>query len=201
MNISFDEHGLIPAVIQDDQTGAVLMLAWMNAEALTLTNDTRQVHFWSRSRREIWRKGATSGNTLDLVSLAADCDGDALLVKARPSGPVCHTGTDTCWGSGAAGSFARLDGLWNVISERVAERPPGSYTASLVEAGPDRPARKVTEEAVEVLMAARDHAAGEADDHRLAEEVADLIYHLMVLTAERGVDPALIFEVLDQRRR
>lgn len=201
MNITFDTNGLVPAIVQDAETGAVLMLAWMNNEALDLTKETGQVHFWSRSRGEIWRKGATSGNTLELNSLAPDCDGDALLVKAHPRGPVCHTGSETCWGPAAGGSFARLDGLWSRITERVAERPPGSYTASLVDGGPDRVARKVTEEAVEVLMAARDHAAGEADDRRLAEEAADLIYHLFVLSAERGIEPRLILDVLERRRR
>lgn len=200
--VEWDERGLAPAIVQDDRTGRVLMLGWMNAEALSATLESGQVHFWSRSRNELWRKGATSGNTLRLVSLDLDCDADALLVQALPSGPVCHTGTDTCWDDGALGAgFARLERLWAVIADRARSRPEGSYTTSLLAGGPDRTGRKVVEEATEVLLAAKDHAAGIADDGRLAEEAADLVYHLLVALAERGVDPALVLDVLDDRSR
>lgn len=201
-DVAWDERGLAPAIVQDPRTGRVLMLGWMNAEALAATLATGDVHFWSRSRNELWRKGATSSNTLRLAGLDLDCDRDALLVRALPTGPVCHTGTATCWDDGEPGAgFARLERLWEVIADRARERPSGSYTTSLVEGGPDRTGRKVVEEATEVLLAAKDHASGTADDHRLAEEAADLVYHLLVALAERGVDPALVLDVLDERSR
>lgn len=193
---------LVPAVVQDADTGRVLMLAWMNQEAYRLTLETERVTFWSRSRSELWEKGATSGNRLDLVSMAWDCDDDTLLVTARPSGPVCHTGSVTCFDDDPLGpGFGRLDELWAVIADRAANRPEGSYTTSLLEAGPEGAGRKVTEEAVEVLLAAKDHANGDADDLRVAEEVADLLYHTLVTLAERDIDPSLVLEVLAARRR
>jgi phosphoribosyl-AMP cyclohydrolase / phosphoribosyl-ATP pyrophosphohydrolase len=177
----------------------------MNGDALESTLDTGRVTFWSRSRGELWEKGETSGNTLELVEIAADCDNDAILVLARPSGPTCHTGTVSCWPVGTQHwderepGFARLERLWRVIGERARERPAGSYTTRLLEEGPDLPARKVVEEATEVLMAAKDHAGGAADGARLAEEVADLVYHLLVLLRERGVDPAEVLDELGRR--
>lgn len=192
---------LIPAIVQDADTRRVLMMAWMNAEARRLTEETGFVHFWSRSRQELWKKGETSGNTLTLVEIRSDCDHDTLLVLARPAGPACHTGADTCWEQTNDAGFARLERLWSIIDQRATERPEGSYTTKLIDEGPDLPARKVTEEAVEVLMAAKDHAAGEADDHRLAEEIADLIYHLLVVIRERGLDPAVVLDVLAERER
>ncbi|MGF1665860.1 MAG: bifunctional phosphoribosyl-AMP cyclohydrolase/phosphoribosyl-ATP diphosphatase HisIE [Acidimicrobiia bacterium] len=194
-------ENLIPAIVQDVDTRRVLMLAWMNAEARRLTEETGLVHFWSRSRQRLWRKGEESGNVLRLVEIRSDCDDDALLVLARPAGPTCHTGSDTCWAEPVDAGFARLERLWSVIDRRAADRPVGSYTTTLFEKGPDLPARKVVEEATEVLMAAKDHANGVADDHRLAEEMADLTYHLLVLIRERGLEPAAVFDVLAERER
>ncbi len=188
------------AVVQDADTARVLMLGWMNDDAYLRTIETGWVTFWSRSREELWEKGATSGNRLRLVSLVTDCDDDAYLVTARPTGPVCHTGTDTCWGDVDGPSFAALDSLWDVIADRADHRPPDSYTARLLEAGPDGPGRKLVEEAAETLMAAKDHAVGAVDDVRVAEEAADLVYHLLVVLAERKIDPRLVLDVLRQRR-
>lgn len=190
---------LIPAIIQDAATRRVLMLAWMDDEARRLTLDTGEVHFWSRSRRRIWKKGESSGNVLRLVEIREDCDADALLVLVHPTGPTCHTGRDTCWDQANDEGFARLEGLWAVISERARLMPEGSYTTRLLEAGPDLPARKLVEEATEALIAAREHASGEADGRRVAEELADTIYHLLVLAADRDVTPGQVLDVLDER--
>lgn len=198
--IRWDERELVAAVVQHAETAEVLMLGWMNAEALARTRERGRVTFWSRSRRELWEKGETSGNWLELVSVRPDCDGDALLVEAIPHGPTCHTGARTCWGDDGRAGFGGLDNLWDVVSDRAATRPQGSYTVSLLERGPEGPGRKLVEEATEVLLAAKDHAAGAADDRRLAEEAADLVYHLMVVLVERGVEPAQILEVLADRR-
>lgn len=193
------------AVIQDEVTGRVLMLGWMDQEAFDLTVATGQVHFWSRSRQTIWRKGETSGNTLEVVEVRQDCDHDAFLVLVRPTGPVCHTGSVSCFDDGPLGEgFLGLERLWSTITQRVADRPAGSYTVRLVEGGPDLPARKLVEEATEVLIAAKDHATGAnvaTGDLRLAEEMADLVYHLLVVCAERGVPPERFLQVLEQRHR
>ena len=192
---------LVPAIVQDPASGRVLMLAWMNADAFRLTHESGLVTFWSRSRGQLWQKGESSGNRLEFVTAQWDCDSDTLLVTARPSGPVCHTGSVTCFDDAALGAgFARVDGLWEVIADRAMRRPAGSYTTSLLDAGPEGPGRKVTEEAVEVLLAAKDHAGGLADDRRVAEEVADLLYHTLVVLAERGIEPAAVLEVLEERR-
>lgn len=197
-----DTADLLPAVVQDPDSGRVLMLAWMNAEAYGRTLETGFVTFWSRSRQELWEKGATSGNRLTFDSLEWDCDSDTILVFARPTGPVCHTGTVTCFNDTPLGpGLSRLDSLWAVIADRAENLPEGSYTTSLLQAGPEGPGRKVTEEAVEVLLAAKDHAAGAADDRRVAEEVADLIFHALVVLAERKINPALVLDVLAERRR
>lgn len=197
--VAWDENGMVPAVIQDERTGRLLMLAYMNREALDLTLTRRSVHFWSRSRRALWRKGETSGHTLELVEAHLDCDGDTVLVVARPSGPICHTGTDTCFDDGPLGvGFAGLESLWATIRQRAELRPEGSYTTTLLQGGPDLPARKVVEEATEVLIAAKDHAAG-INDHRLAEEMADLVYHLLVVCADRDLDPGAVVSVLAAR--
>ncbi len=216
--ISYDEHGLVPGIVQDATTGRVLMLGYLNAESLERTRATGKVHFWSRSRQELWMKGETSGNVLDLVDLAVDCDGDTLLIRARPAGPTCHTGAASCFEAAAAtgtaaeadaaagdepsaGSepgFAFLDDLWAVIADRARTRPEGSYTARLLAGGVDAAGRKVTEEATEVLLAAKDHATGGRAD-LVAEEAADLLYHLLVLLAERGIDPADVVGVLRRR--
>ena len=197
--VRFDEAGLVPGIVQDADTGRVLMLGYLNAESLRLTAETGFVTFWSRSRRELWRKGETSGNTLALVDIAADCDGDALLIRARPAGPTCHTGAISCFGDAEDRSFAELDALWAVIVSRAAERPPGSYTTALLEGGVDAVGRKVTEEATEVLLAAKDNAVGAGN--RVAEEAADLVYHLLVLLAERNTTPNDLLEELSTRRR
>lgn len=200
--MNYDAEGLVPAVVQDPRTGRVLMLAYMNEESIAATRDTGFVHFWSRSRQELWKKGETSGNTLAFQTLVPDCDGDSLLVSATPAGPACHTGTDTCFDDGELGEgFARLESLWATVLDRVRERPEGSYTASLTGSGPEPAGRKVVEEATEVLLAAKDHAAGTADANRVAEEAADLIYHLLVLLAERGVRPSAVMHVLAERVR
>ena len=198
-DITFDADGLVPAVVQDAATGRVLMVAYMNAASLAATESSGYVTFWSRSRQELWEKGATSGNRLALVSMASDCDGDALLVQATPSGPTCHTGSISCFGDERLQGFASLEDLWTVIADRADERPEGSYTTSLLEQGPEGPGRKIVEEATEVLLAAKDHAKGEADDQRVAEEAADLVYHLLVGLAERGIEPDVMLAELRKR--
>ncbi len=193
---------LLPAIVQDSASGKVLMLAWMNAESYAKTNQTGRVTFWSRSRAELWEKGATSGNTLELVAMRWDCDSDAILVTAEASGPVCHTGSVTCFDDEPLGAgFTGLDELWKVVAARAEHRPVGAYTTRLLSEGPKGPGRKVVEEAVEVLLAAKEHAAGEADDRRVAEEVADLLYHTLVVLAERDIHPHLVLEILAERRR
>jgi phosphoribosyl-ATP pyrophosphohydrolase/phosphoribosyl-AMP cyclohydrolase len=173
-----------PAIVQDSATGRVLMLAWMNDEAERLTRETNEAWFWSRSREQLWRKGETSGNTLAVDELRDDCDGDAILLRVTPAGPACHTGSRTCF----------APGLWRTISERALERPDGSYTASLLDAGVGACARKVGEEAVELSVAALDEP-----DERVVEEAADLVYHLYVLLAARGLDISQVDEALRLR--
>ena len=173
-----------PAIVQDAATGRVLMLAWMNEEAERLTRETGEAWFWSRSRAELWHKGATSGNTLGVVELRDDCDGDALLLRVDPSGPACHTGSVSCF----------APELWRTVAGRAASRPDGSYTASLLDRGVAAPARKVGEEAVELTVAALDES-----DERVIEEAADLVYHLYVLLAARGLDPAQVEDELRAR--
>jgi phosphoribosyl-ATP pyrophosphohydrolase/phosphoribosyl-AMP cyclohydrolase len=207
-DVRFDDAGLVPGIVQDAATEQVLMLGYLDREALRLTTETGQVHFWSRSRGTLWRKGETSGHTLAVVDVTVDCDGDALLIRARPAGPTCHTGAVSCFDSPSPGhgdgepsdrSFAELDGLWEVIEARKAARPEGSYTVALLAGGVDAVGRKVVEEATEVLLAAKDHAA--AAGNRVAAEAADLVYHLLVLLAERGVTPADVLDELAARRR
>jgi phosphoribosyl-ATP pyrophosphohydrolase/phosphoribosyl-AMP cyclohydrolase len=190
---------LIPAIVQDVDTRRVLMMAWMDGEARRLTEETGEVHFWSRSRKQLWRKGETSGNVLRFVEMREDCDSDTLLVLARPAGPACHTGADTCWGQSNDTGFSRLEKLWTVIEDRREQLPERSYTTRLFRKGPHLPARKLVEEAGEVAEAAVEHSSGEADDARLAEEMADLAYHALVLMAERGLDPRSVFDVLEDR--
>ncbi|MGZ8786332.1 MAG: phosphoribosyl-ATP diphosphatase, partial [Acidimicrobiia bacterium] len=168
--------------------------------SLELTRETGEAHFWSRSRQEIWRKGATSGNTMAVRSITGDCDGDALLLRVIPAGPACHTGAESCFdGAEEVPEWLVPPDLWPVIAARAADRPEGSYTASLLEGGVDAVGRKITEEATEVLLAAKDHAAGIGPADRVAEEAADLVYHLLVLLAERGVSPADVASVLQSR--
>ena len=175
---------LRPAIVQDAETGRVLMLAWMDGEAERLTRETGEAWFWSRSRDELWRKGETSGNTLAVEEMRDDCDGDALLLRVRPSGPACHTGSVSCF----------APGLWRTIAERAGRRPEGSYTVELLDAGVGACARKVGEEAVELAVAALDEG-----DERMVEEAADLVYHLYVLLAARGLDPAQVEDALAAR--
>ena len=213
-DVVFGADGLVPAVVQDAADGRVLMVAWMDAEALAATVSTGEVHFHSRSRDRLWRKGETSGNVLRLVALAVDCDGDALLVTADPAGPTCHRETRSCFdpeGAPARRSthgFAWLETLWTTIAERAETRPDGSYTAGLLAGGVDAVARKVTEEATEVLIAAKDDAAAEehgsdrdATRAALAGETADLLYHTLVLLAERDLEPGDVIEALRARHR
>jgi phosphoribosyl-ATP pyrophosphohydrolase/phosphoribosyl-AMP cyclohydrolase len=162
------------------------MLAWMDAEAERRTRESGEAWFWSRSRQEYWRKGATSGNTMAVEEIRDDCDGDALLVRVRPAGPACHTGSVSCF----------APALWRTISERARERPAGSYTVELLEAGVGATARKVGEEAVEVVTAALSES-----DERVVSESADLVYHLYVLLAARGLDLAAVEDELASRVR
>lgn len=203
MEVTFDDRGLVPGIVQDAATGRVLMVAYLNADALEATIRTGEAHFWSRSRRELWHKGATSGNTLAVRRIRPDCDGDALLIEATPAGPACHTGADSCFSGGEPPDrgFRALERLWQVIAERAARRPEGSYTAALIAGGVDETARKVLEEAGELAFAAKDHAVGTAGAERVAEEAADVVYHLLVLLAERGIDPARVLEALAGRER
>lgn len=198
--VRFDQDGLVPGIVQDTATGRVLMVAYLNRESLKLTRETGVAHFWSRSRQEIWRKGATSGNTMAVRSITGDCDGDALLLQVVPAGPACHTGAESCFdGAEEVPEWLVPADLWPVIAARAADRPEGSYTASLLEGGVDAVGRKLTEEATEVLLAAKDHAAGTGPADRVAEEAADLVYHLLVLLAERGLSPADVASVLQSR--
>lgn len=204
LEVRWDDRGLAPAIVQHADTRRVLMLGYMNAAALERTLASGEVWFWSRSRQELWHKGATSGHRLRLVRVDVDCDADALLVSARPTGPTCHRGTASCFDPDhgddtAEPGTARLEGLWRTVLQRRTTMPEGSYTAALLAAEPDATGRKVVEEATEVLLAAKDHAFGTADDLRLAEEAADLLYHLLVLLAGRRVDLAAVLDVLDAR--
>jgi len=194
--IAWDDKGLVPVIIQDSSTRTVLMLAYMDQEALDLTVETGQVHFWSRSRREIWRKGATSGNTMTVNSIGTDCDSDAIVVLVQPTGPACHTGTVSCFDD--IGASAGIDALWRTISDRASDMPEGSYTADLIRAGTDATARKVVEEAGEVLIAAKNHEFG-GDPERVVSETADLLYHMLVLLAERGLTLGSVEQELDKR--
>jgi phosphoribosyl-AMP cyclohydrolase / phosphoribosyl-ATP pyrophosphohydrolase len=196
--IAFDERGLVPCIVQDWRTGEVLTLAYMNAESLRLTRETGQVHFFSRSRQELWHKGATSGNTQELRAIRYDCDGDALLALVASAGPACHTGERSCFHRGELTPQAPhevLPGLERTIAARGASRPEGSYTARLL-TDPGLIAEKVQEEAEEVARAAR-----EESDQRVREEAADVIYHLAVLLASRGLSMQDAERVLDERRK
>jgi phosphoribosyl-AMP cyclohydrolase / phosphoribosyl-ATP pyrophosphohydrolase len=189
MEIAFDERGLVPVVVQDWTTGEVLTLAYANAEALARTRETGELHLWSRSRQELWHKGATSGNTQRVRALRLDCDGDAVLALVEPAGPACHTGARTCFHHGDAGERApheALPDLERTLVDRQAERPEGSYTVRLLDDSA-LIGEKVREEAEEVARAARE----EADD-RVDEEAADVLYHLLVLlrSRDRGLGDA-----------
>ena len=194
----YDERGLVPCVVQDWSTGEVLTLAYMNELALQRTRATGELHLWSRSRQELWRKGATSGNTQAVRALRVDCDGDALLALVEPAGPACHTGERTCFHRGeldAGAPCETLPALERTLRERASERPAGSYTVELLD-DPGRIGEKVMEEAEEVARAAR-----EETDLRVEEESADLLYHLLVLLHSRGRSLSDAERVLDARRR
>ena len=196
MEISFDENGLVPVVAQDARTGEVLMLAWANAQALELTGETGELHLWSRSRGEIWHKGATSGAVQRVVALRTDCDRDAVVALVEPAGPACHTGARSCFAQDddhVKVPFEALPALERTIDDRARERTAGSYTVELLES-PSLAGEKVAEEAEEVVRA----VAGESDE-RVDEEAADLLYHLSVLVSSRGRSLADAARVLVQR--
>ena len=198
MEIAYDERGLVPVVVQDWRTGEVLTLAYANAEAVRRTRETGQLHLWSRSRQELWHKGATSGNYQAVRALRLDCDGDALLALVEPAGPACHTGARTCFHNGELEPPApheALPALERTLAQRAAERPDGSYVVKLLDDATLRGA-KVEEEAEEVVRAAR-----EETDDRVDEEAADVLYHLTVLLHSRGRALADAEEVLNGRRR
>jgi phosphoribosyl-ATP pyrophosphohydrolase/phosphoribosyl-AMP cyclohydrolase len=197
--LTFDERGLVPCVAQDFASGEVLTLAYANEESLRLTIETGELHFYSRSREEIWRKGETSGNVLRLRQLRYDCDGDAIVALVEPTGPACHTGERSCFfrtldGEPEPAAHEALATLERTLRSRAEERPEGSYTVELLD-DPKRIGEKVEEEAEEVARAAR-----EESDERVAEEAADLLYHLSVLLASRGVAHSAAMEVLNGRR-
>jgi len=195
--VSYDQHGLVPCVVQDWGSGEVLMLAYMNAEALRRTRETGELHLWSRSRGEQWHKGATSGNVQAVRALRLDCDGDTVLALVEPAGPACHTGERTCFHRGAlepAAPHETLPALERTLGRRAAERPAGSYTVELLD-DPPRIGEKVMEEAEEVSRAAR-----EESDARVDEEAADVLYHLLVLLRSRGRSLSDAERVLDGRR-
>lgn len=196
--IVFDERGLVPCIVQDWKTGEVLMFAYANAEALNLSESTGELHLWSRSRNELWHKGATSGNTQRVKAVRYDCDGDAVLILVEPQGPACHTGERTCFHNGDLEQLApheALPALTRVVAQRSAGGDGSSYTAKLL-ADPELAQAKVEEESGEVIQAARSES-----DERLAEEAADLIYHLVALLKGRGLELDSVYEVLIARRR
>ena len=211
-DLKFDEHGLIPAIVQDAVTHELLMLAFMNVESLRRTLETGETWFWSRSRRELWHKGATSGNVQRVIDIRPDCDRDALLIQVAPAGPACHTGARTCFdnegwrlasgvaspgtGSQHGGSLSDfLQELYSLIETRKAERPAGSYTTTLFDEGIEKILAKVDEESQETT------AAGRAEsDQRLVEETSDLLYHLLVLLVQRGVTLDQVRAELESRQ-
>ena len=188
--------GLVPAIVQDQNTLQVLMLGYMDAEALAKTQETGLVTFWSRSQGKIWTKGETSGNYLHLVSLAVDCDKDTLLVRAIPDGPTCHTGSKTCWGDAVPESQGFIRELEAVVKGRHEQMPEKSYTTSLFKAGTPRMAQKVGEEAVETVI-----EAVKGDDERRIYEASDLIYHLLVLLVSKGYGIADLEKELVKRHK
>ena len=208
-DLKFDERGLIPTIVQDAATNEVLMLAYMNADSLKRTLETGESWFWSRSRNELWHKGATSGNTQRLIEIRADCDRDAVRLRVAPFGPACHTGARTCFHNEIEGSAVwvdatdaapatfgvLLDELYSVIERRKSERTAGSYTTMLFDEGLEKILAKVDEEAEETVVAGRDES-----DRRLVEETSDLLYHLLVLLVQRGVTLDQIHKELAQRR-
>jgi phosphoribosyl-ATP pyrophosphohydrolase/phosphoribosyl-AMP cyclohydrolase len=197
MNLDFQKSGgLIPAIIQDANTSKVLMLGYMNEEALKKTEETGLVTFFSRSRQKLWTKGEESGHFLHLVSMTADCDQDTLLVKVHPDGPVCHTGSDTCWNEENKTDLSFIAFLQEFIQKRFEEMPEKSYTTSLFKEGVNRMAQKVGEEAVETVIEATN-----GTDDRLIYEASDLIYHLIVLLTSKGLSMNDIANELEKRHK
>jgi phosphoribosyl-ATP pyrophosphohydrolase/phosphoribosyl-AMP cyclohydrolase len=204
MDLRFDDNGLIPAIVQHARSGEVLMLGYMNEQALRLSHESGLVTFWSRSRQEIWQKGATSGNVLRLVAIRQDCDGDALLVLAEPAGPTCHTGERSCFSRDLAAEALAAPAvpgtivarLADLIRQRGQQQDEGSYTAKLLRGGVDRIGKKIGEEAAEVIIAAKNAAPAE-----LIYEMADLIYHSLVLLENQGVAPEAVWSELERRFR
>ncbi len=203
--LKYDDRGLVPVVAQDEVSGAVLMVAWADREAVEKTLATGEAHFWSRSRHELWHKGATSGNVLEVVEAVADCDRDTLLLRVRPAGPACHRGTRSCFEPNAA--RLELGWLWRVLEARRDADPASSYTARLLAKGLPRIAQKVGEEATETVIAGLLSAGGDrGPDGRtpegrtpLVEEASDLLYHLLVLLLAAGVEPAEVAAELRRR--
>jgi phosphoribosyl-ATP pyrophosphohydrolase/phosphoribosyl-AMP cyclohydrolase len=195
MKLDFKKNdGLVPVIVQDALTAKVLMLGFMNQEALDKTHKEGKVTFFSRSRQTLWTKGETSGNYLMLRELLVDCDMDTILIKATPTGPVCHTGQDTCFDEKNQTKISFLADLENIICQRKSNPPKGSYTAKLFEEGINKIAQKVGEEATETII-----EAVSGNNEKLKEESADLLYHLLVLFAERGIQLEEVEEVLAQR--
>jgi phosphoribosyl-ATP pyrophosphohydrolase/phosphoribosyl-AMP cyclohydrolase len=196
MNIDFEkfESGLAPAIIQDSETGKVLMLGYMNREALAKTQEENKVIFYSRSKKRLWMKGEESGNILYVKQILADCDNDALLIKATPSGPVCHTGADTCWNEKNESAFLPL--LERIIQQRKNESSDKSYTASLFKAGINKIAQKVGEEAVELVIEAKDN-----NKELFLNEAADLLFHDLVLLAAKETNLNEVTDILQKRHR
>lgn len=202
MNVKFDEKGLVPAIVQDAETKEVLTLAYMNEESLGKTLETGETWFYSRSRQELWHKGATSGNTQRVVEVKYDCDQDAVLVLVEPKGPACHTGAVSCFSQGVAernsslADYQILQSLEQVILQREQERPEGAYTTYLFEKGVDKILKKVGEEAAEVIIAAKNR-----DKDELKWEAADLLYHLQVLLVEQGLPFKEVLKTLEERHK
>ncbi len=194
--LSFDAAGLIPVVAQDRGSGDVLMVAYANVAALVRTAETGFAHFWSRSRQALWKKGETSGHMLRVVEVRADCDKDALLYVVEPEGPACHTGARTCFGEDSPTAAGMLEEVARVIAARAQAAPEGSYTARLLAQGQDQVLKKIGEEATEVVLAAK----GQSDE-RLAEEAADLLFHLLVALHQRSLPLSRVMDVLKERRR
>ena len=191
----FDANGLLPVIAQDRASGDVLMLAWANAEAVARTADSGLAHFWSRSRQALWRKGESSGHTLRVIEARADCDKDALLLVVEPAGPACHTGTRSCFGEASPTAAGMLEELARVVKQRAEEPSDDSYTSRLLAKGTGPVLKKIGEEATELVLA----ASGESDE-RLAEESADLLFHLLVALEQRKLPLARVMDELRRRR-
>jgi phosphoribosyl-ATP pyrophosphohydrolase/phosphoribosyl-AMP cyclohydrolase len=197
MTLKFDKRtGLIPAIVQDSQSGRVLMLGYMNQDAVDQTQRSGRVTFFSRSKQRLWTKGEESGNYLELVGMAADCDSDALLVRAVPHGPSCHKGTDTCWGEENKDDFGFLSQLEGIISDRRKNTPENSYVASLFDKGINKIAQKVGEEAVELVIESKDDS-----EELFLNESADLLFHYLILLQAKGYSLSDVTRILSQRHK